>query len=279
MGRVAAYDDAGTGDTPLCGVLSRLFAPLARLCLTNGMLYGEAEELLKRSFVEAAQALQPDLPQHGTVSRVAAATGLNRREVTRLVQERSPRRKPKVSLASEVIARWTALPLYRGEDGTPLPLPRLGEAPSFESLARSISQDLHPRSMLEELLRLGIIRLDEASDQVILTCSEHVPGSRQEELLGFLSDNIGDHLESGVANIVKSGIEHHDQAIFADELSEDSVQALAPLIMQHWHSLRDGLVPVISEMIEADRAAGRPQDRRIRVGMYSFSEAEKELQA
>jgi hypothetical protein len=238
------------------------------------MRYAEAEELLRQSFVHAACDLQPELPRHGMVSRIAATTGINRREVTRLVQAKSPRRAQRPSLAAEVIARWAALPLYRGEDGAPLPLPRQGEAPSFETLARSITQDIHPRSILEELLRLGIVSHNEATDQIMLCCSEHVPGRHQADLLGFLADNIGDHLESGVANILQNGIEHHDQAVFADELSEESLQALAPLIRKHWHSLRDELVPVITGLIASDRAAGRPQAHRVRIGMYSFSEAD-----
>ena len=271
----APHSSGNAEDAPLCGAVERIYQPLARLCLANGMTYAKAEEMLKRSFIQAAQELQPELPERGMVSRLAAATGLNRREVTRLVQAKAPRRKPKISLAAEVIARWTALPLYRGEDGAPLPLKRQGEAPSFESLARSISRDMHPRTFLEELLRLGVVSFDETADCVVLCCSEHVPGRDQAELLGFLADNIGDHLESGVANILQNDIQHHDQAIFADELSAESVQALAPLIRGHWHQLRDELVPVITGLIEADRAAGRPQNQRVRIGLYSFNEAEQ----
>lgn len=266
---IATY---GTTNSPLNRAMERIYQPMARLCLANGKTYAEAEEMLKRSFIQAAQDLQPDLPERGLVSRVSATTGLNRREVTRLVNCKTPRRKPRISLASEAIARWSALPAYRNQDGTPRQLPRTGAAPSFESLARSISQDIHPRSMLEELLRLGIVTVDEQAELVTLCQTEHVPEQDNVEILGFFADNIGDHMESGVANIIKTGIKHHDQAIFADELSVESVKELAPLIRSHWNQLKDSLIPVISDMIEADRAAGRKQDQRVRVGLYSFSE-------
>lgn len=275
-GAMTIDNSSDRGGAFLRGAIERLFSPLARLCLANGMMFATVEDMLKRSFIQAARDLQPGIPQHGMVSRISAATGLNRREVTRLAQEKAPRRSPRPSLAAEVIARWTAEPIYRTADDQASPLKRQGEAPSFESLAKSITRDVHPRSILEELLRLGIVSHDEATDQIVLLCNDYVPGDNQGELLTFLGDNVGDHLESAVANIAKNDIQHHDQAIFADELSSESIKTLAPLIMDHWHQLRDDLVPTITACIEADRQAGRPQDQRIRVGLYSFSEVEAE---
>lgn len=272
---LTAYMGNDTDGTALCQAVERLFSPLARLCLANGMLFEKAEEILKQSFINAAQELQPDLPQHGMISRIATATGLNRREVTRLVHDKARRRPSRKPLAAEVIARWVAESVYRAADGSPLPLNRLGAAPSFESLARSITRDVHSRSILEELLRLGVVRHDQETDQILLLCDEYIPGHDQAEMLSFLGDNVGDHLESAVANLLKDDIQHHEQAVFADELSRESVNSLAPIIMAHWHGLRDDLVPAITACIEADRQAGRPQDQRIRVGLYSFAEAEQ----
>ena len=269
-----AYGSTDTDGAALDRALERLFSPISRLCLENGMMFAKAEEMLKQSFIEAAQTLHPDLPEHGKVSRIAAATGINRREVTRLVRARAPRRIVRLPLASEVIARWTADPVYRDVGGVALPLKRQGEAPSFESLAQAITRDLHPRSILEEMLRLGIVRHDQETDRIFLLCNEYVPGGDAKALLTLLGENVGDHLESAVANLLQDDIQHHEQAVFANELSEESIKAVAPLIMAHWHQLRDDLVPALTELIEADQKAGRPQSQRLRIGLYSFSEAE-----
>ena len=37
--------------------------------------------------------------------------------------------------------------------------------------------------------------------------------------------------------------------------------------------LCDALVPQLKNLIDADDAAGRPQDRRLRVGLYSYSDS------
>ena len=266
-----AYTATGE-ENPLCGAVERLLAPLARLCLANGMKHDTVEELLKQSFIQEAHKLQPDQPQHGVVSRIAAATGIGRREVTRLLKERPGRRSVKIPLASQVIARWSADPAYRANDGSPASLPRQGKQPSFEALARTITRDMHPRSILEELLRLGVVSHDEATEQISLLQTDYIPGSDNAEMLMFLGDNAGDHLASAVANLSEGVIKHHDQAVFADELSEASVKALSPLIIANWERLRDDLVPAITACIEADQKEGRPQDQRLRVGLYSFSE-------
>ncbi len=267
----AAHNIASSEDGILSQTLDRLFVPVTRLCLDHGMTYAAAEEALKRSFVQEAVALHP--AEHGMVSRISAATGINRREVTRLVKAKAPRRSARQPLAAEIIARWTTDKTCRDQDGAPLPLKRQGAAPSFESLAQSVTRDVHPRSLLEELIRLGVVRHDAETDQVQLSRSEYVPEADTGAMLALLADNVGDHLAGAVANVLGDGAQHHEQAVFGDELSEASVKALAPLIMNHWQGLRDALVPAMTGLIEADRQAGRPQDQRVRIGLYSFAES------
>lgn len=268
-----ATSDLTCHNAALTGILNRLLIPLARLCLANGMTFAAAGEILKRAFVQEADALEPGAPEHGMVSRISTATGISRREVTQLTRCKEPDRPAKPPLAAEVFARWTTDAAWRDHDGTPRVLDRQGPAPSFEALAQSISRDVHPRSMLDELIRLGLARHDEESDRVSLTRNDFVPRVDSRQMLGFLGDNVGDHLEAAVANVLHDGGRHFEQAVFADELSAESIEALRPLITAQWQALREAMVPAITAFIEADRAAGRIQDQRTRIGFYSFAEA------
>ncbi len=260
-------------DEALAEALRRLLAPLSRLCLAKGVTFAAAEELLKQSFVQEADSLQPDAPEHGKVSRISTVTGINRREVTRLTRSGSSAKPAKHPLAAELFARWTTDPAYKDRDGAPLALKRQGPAPSFEMLAQSITRDVHPRSMLDELVRLGIARYDEGADSVSLLRNDFVPGSGSPEMVAFLGDNVGDHLEAAVANILQDGCKHHEQAVFADELSAESIAQLLPLVAGQWKNLREAMVPAITGLIDADKSAGRRQDQRLRIGLYSFTEA------
>ena len=265
-------DSTSNQDSVIAKILGRILAPLARLCLANGITFSTVEEMLKRVFVQEANALQPGMPMHGTVSRISTSTGLTRREVTRLLNSDVPVRPAKPPIASEIFARWTTDPAWRAHDGKPLVIKRQGTAPSFEVLAQSITRDIHPRSMLEELVRIGLAHYDENLDCVSLTHDDFVPGGDSRQMLNFLSDNVGDHLDAAVANVLSDVSRHHEQAIFADELSVESLEALRPLVAAHWVALRDAMVPAITNLIESDRLAGNVQDQRMRIGLYAFDE-------
>jgi len=187
-----------------------------------------------------------------------------------------PIRRPKPSIAAELFARWSSDPAYRGEDYKPATIRRLGASPSFEALAGSVTLDLHYRSILDEMIRLGIVLYNEGNDTVSLARSEFVPIGDENQMLDFLSDNAGDHLAASVQNVLGNGDRHLEQAVFADELSGESVEKLKKMAAEEWKKIRSFFVAEILSMIESDRAAGRLQDQRIRIGIYTFNEpAEK----
>src|SRR5512138_140954 len=137
--------------------LRQVIAPLAELAVQNGLPYATVEEIVRRAFVAAADAAYRDLLPHRKVSRVSITTGINRREVARLLtvirDVEASQQWPRRSAASELFAHWVSDARYRDAQGRPRVLRRQGRAPSFESLARAITRDVHPRSILEELVR------------------------------------------------------------------------------------------------------------------------------
>jgi hypothetical protein len=264
-----AEDDAARA---ALGVLLR---PLARLAVAQGVPFAAVEDALKRAFVEAAQQalLAAGLPEHRLVSRISTSTGINRREVTRLTQSQPGQVAPVGgSPASEVFMRWVTDPSLRSAHGELKPLKRQGPAPSFEALARSVTQDVHPRSLLEELCRLGMARLDDEGETVSLLREAFVPGGDQRHMLAFLADNVGDHLNGAVSNVLGDARPHFDQAVFADELSSESLDVVRQFVASQWKRLLSEAVPLLEQCIEADRQAARPQDQRVRIGLYSHDD-------
>lgn len=258
--------------TALLSAFRQLLKPLAELAVSRGLPYLALDELLRQALVDAAGAQQANGPAHGKVSRISTATGLSRREVGRLLETATAPCAPPRWLAGEVFARWTNDPDYAPE-GQPCPLPRQGPAPSFDALAQSVTRDVHPRSLLEELCRLGLAEVSPEGDQVRLLREAFVPRTDFTRMVGLLSENVGDHLAGATANVLGSGDAHFEQAVFADELSETSVQALRPVISAQWHALQQSLVPTLERLIAEDEAAGRPQDQRVRIGFYSYAAA------
>ena len=80
------------GEHPaLLDAVRQLLRPLARLAVARGLTHATVDEMLRAAFVEEAFAAYPQLLEHRRVSRISAATGINRREVTRLVEARQRR--------------------------------------------------------------------------------------------------------------------------------------------------------------------------------------------
>ena len=256
----------------LSEALLAVLRPLARLAVAQGLPFATVEELLKRSVVQAAREAQPDPTAQRMVSRISTATGINRREVTRLC-ESEPRATPRPrSLVTEVFAHWTTAREYRDRRGAPRVLPRQGKGVSFEALAQSVTRDVHPRSLLDELLRLGLATHDTERDTVTLQRDAFVPRGDAMRMLGFLGDNVGDHLSAAVHNVLTDDQRHFEQAVFADELSGESLQQVRVLVRTQWQALIEAMVPRLEKMIADDLASDRVRDQRVRIGLYTYNE-------
>ena len=262
-----ADDDA---ERALRDALRALMGPLATLCVARGLPFAAAEQLLKQAFVHAADQAHPAVLPHRKVSRISTVTGINRREVTRLVQSGRHDAGPARTPAAELFARWVTDRSYCQPDGQPKVLPRIGPAPSFESLAQAVTRDVHPRSLLDELLRLELARLDD-DDRVSLVRDAFVPRGDLVRMLGFVGDNVGDHLSSAVHNALRNDRRHLEQAMFADGVPQAALPELGERVRRHWQDLVGALVPHLQSLV--DTAATADDACRVRIGLYSFDDA------
>jgi Family of unknown function (DUF6502) len=266
-GRLHAHSLDQTG---VLSALAALIEPMATLAVAHGTPLAAVQDLVKMAFVDAAQREHPTLHAHGMVSRISTVTGLNRREVARIIQlDRSvapTRRSP----ASQVLTRWQSDPALKNSAGEHLALPRQGPAPSFEALVHTVTRDVHPRSLLDELCRLGLARLED--DTVYLTGREFVPQGDDGRMLAYLGNNVGDHLRAAVANVISEKPSHFEQAVSADGLSPQSLEEFNLIVRTQWQTLLAATAPALQKMIDADEAAGRPQGGRVRLGLYSYKE-------
>lgn len=267
-----ALPGSSAEEQALQDAVAGLMAAIAHLAVARGLPYAIVDEMLKRAFVQAADAAHPGLLPHRKVSRISTATGINRREVTRLMQpDEAPRSRGR-SLAAEVFTHWRTQRPYRTVTGEPLVLPRQGPEPSFETLAQVVTRDVHPRSLLDELCRLGMANWDAESDTVSLSFEVFVPRGDRVRMLGFLGDNVGDHLRAAVANVLGEGPMQFEQAIFASGLSWESIESMRPVISAQWQALLAALVPALEARVAADAERQPVPEGRLRVGLYTYRE-------
>ncbi|HET9821329.1 MAG TPA: DUF6502 family protein [Burkholderiaceae bacterium] len=274
MTRPGAPPDAALQEA-LRAAFERVLAPLAQLAVARGVPFAAIDAILRAAFVAAAHAAHPGLPPHRRVSRVSATTGLNRREVTRLLAAEAERGEPVPpprTPAAMVFAHWRSQPRWRTRSGAPRVLARSGPAPSFEALAQEVTRDVHPRALLEELLRLQLAVHDPVRDTVALTQDAFVPRGDDARKAGWLGANVGDHLAAAAANVQGRDPGHFEQAIAADGLTAEAVAQVRARLAAHWRQLTDELVPLLEEAVadaEARGHAAKPA-HRLRIGLFSF---------
>jgi hypothetical protein len=140
--------------------------------------------------------------------------------------------------------------------------------PSFEQLVQSVTKDLHPRALLDELVRLGVVR--EAQGQVTLSRQAFVPDARSMEAAQMLSQSVADHVAAGVHNLSgPPGRTFLEQSVFADGLTDASIRLLEQQANALWREVLATMVAQAQPLCDQDEALGG--NRRLRLGMYCFS--------
>lgn len=257
---------------PVLGVALRVMAPLVRWLLRSGVGYTEFSAALKPVFLAEARLESERTGGKQTDSALSLLSGLHRKDIRKAAQDAAAPATVvaaatiKASLPSQVVARWLA----GGLSGS---LALSGDN-SFESLVRSVSSDVHPRAVQQELVRLGVARLD--GERLELVRTAFMPNAAGQEARDLLAASVADHLSAGVHNLTDGGTRKYlEQAVFADGLSAESVSKLEQLANQLWNDVMTRMVQAAIPLCEHDEPLGGAH--RLRLGMFCFAQAPQTL--
>lgn len=246
--------------------------PLVAWLIRSGVGYTEFVAALKPVFLAQAQEELVRQGEKLTDSAVSLRSGLHRKDVrgfretavasmAQVKADGSAWGKP--SASNQVATRWLCDAQY------PDRLPLTGEGPTFDALARATSKDVHPRAVLQDLVRLGVVV--EEDGHVKLLRHAFVPDAQHQEARQLMAGSVADHLQAGVHNLSKPSRQKFlEQSVFADGLSEASVQKLNLLANELWAEVLQRMVQAATPLCEQD--AGHPQPHRFRLGLFSFGE-------
>lgn len=260
--------------------LRRLLRPLVRLLIQRGLTFPVLADLLRTLYVEVAAHDLLAEPKARTDSRISVLTGVHRKEIRRLRTGAVPDETPpvRVTLGSQLIARWLASPGYADAAGLPCPLPRLAGAPgtpSFEALVRSVTRDVRPRAVLEDWISQGLVTLDEA-DRVHLNRSAFIPPPGSEEQLFYFARNLHDHLAAATANVQAEDAPFLDRSVHYDRLSPAAAAQLEALARERARRLLVSVNQAAQALADADDRLPHPPGmrRRVNLGIYLYAEDE-----
>lgn len=253
----------------------RAMAPLVEMLLRDGVTHPQLVAALKKTFLDAA----PRVLESGNIkvndSRLSTLTGIHRKDVRQWREVGEPKPPTKsLSVAMAVFTRWVDDPEYCDKKGRPRALARTGGAGSFEALATSVSRDVHPQTILQEMIRLGMVeRVGDGTttddDKFCPRMDAFVPESGSSELFQVFADNVADHVAAASSNLYRSTPPMLEQSVFADCLSSASVSAMDDLARQIWMRAFHEIVREATSMCERD--SGSPDaNQRVRIGMYMY---------
>ena len=148
---------------PVLKALANALLPAVRVFQMGGFGVGEFEVAARLAFVQAAAVQGRTKGGRTNVSRMAAMTGLTRKEVRQLLQILEAKGRLVAPSASRqrtarVLEAWRTDPLYLDDRGRPRVLSVAGAGPSFRTLVRSYAGDVTPTAVLRELERTGAVR-------------------------------------------------------------------------------------------------------------------------
>jgi hypothetical protein len=251
-----------------------VLAPLVRWLLRSGVNYVAVSQALKTVFLDEGRRELARTGGKMTDSALSVLSGVHRKDVRALESASQARGEAVVTPAARVVARWLTAPAYRDPGSSPQKLlerlPRSGAAPSFESLAREVSNDVHPRTLLEEMIRLGVVTVE--GEYVALALDQFNPDVNDPGPVAMLAGNAADHLAAAVHNLtVAEGPRFLEQSVFAQGLSETSVNELGALARELWRPALQSMVEAASERVRVDKPVERTP-MRMRFGVYYYFE-------
>jgi hypothetical protein len=255
-----------------------LLKPLVRLLLRHGVAYPAFATALKPVFIQAAH---DELKSEGrplTDSAVSLLSGVHRRDVRNLTRLYTPPNQASLApmnMATQVVAHWLSRPQYQDADGNTLPLTRTAPAGGFDALVNSISTDVRPRAVLEEMLRLGIVQETELG--ISLLEAGFAPRQGLAEMAQLLQANAHDHLAAATDNLDK-GSNFLEQSIFVDQITQQSALRLHAISAKAWRTAFKTVMLEAAKRFEDDKAHAKPEERTHRARFGSYFYAQKESQ-
>ena len=253
--------------------------PVVRLLIARGVQLPAVTALLKQVYVDVATSEFRIDDKPPTDSRVSVLTGVHRRDVRSIRTAGAPSSARAImSLSATVIGRWLGDPAYTDAQKQPRALHRLadGGSPNFENLFRDISKDVHPRTVLDDLIAQKLVDWDQDSDVVRLKSHAFVPNTQGEGLMRFFEMNLHDHLAAAVDNLLNDDNKRRflERAVYYNRLGAASVDQIETEARELGEQVLNDLNSKALRLQKAD-AGDEGATERFRFGLFFYREDDR----
>jgi hypothetical protein len=211
-----------------------MILPAVRMCVRHSVSIQEAIEILKSAFVQAAHEDFKRTGQEANISRVSAAIGLHRRDVTRLTNDSGTKTDP-LNFVVRVTGHWQSDARFSNRGRARL-LTCDGPDSQFSKLIQSISKDLKPVTILFELERIGLVK--RRGNRVKLMRRAFVPTGDAEALIQLLARDAAQLIAAVEENAFgKLEIPNVHARTHYDRVVKDAVPAIREWLLREGSAL------------------------------------------
>jgi hypothetical protein len=151
--------------------LTKLLRPLSAFAFDCGLSIGEVNLILRTAAAQSAAVRQLENSNRVNISGISALTGIPRGEVSRILNCSGSLTTGAIqgrqNITGRILSAWYCDPRYLTADRRPRNLKIFGSGPTFESLVKAHGQGIPIRAILDELERVGAVRLLASSQKIL----------------------------------------------------------------------------------------------------------------
>lgn len=272
--KMATADKSTQG--ALHSAVMHLLRPLVRILLNHGVPFATFAEIARWVYVEVADKEFGIEGRKQTDSRISIITGLTRKDVARVKAVEKPEDRASAlsyNRAARVVSAWARDYPMEGTASGVAPLPLEGSRRSLADLVRRHSGDMPVRAVVDELLRVGAIRLRDSGEAELLH-RHYLPPQGERRKLVYLGDDVADLIATIGHNLAaKPADTMFQRKVFYDNVPLEHLPAVRAAARKRGEAAIDALV---GEMAAHDRDANPKvagtERYRAMVGIYYHEE-------
>jgi hypothetical protein len=254
--------------------IRHVMRPVIRLMMRHGIVLQTFNELAKSVFTEEAEKEITSMGGPATDMQISLMTGIHRKEVKRFRDDGydSFMLSPTLCTGADVVTLWLTDKRFLSARREPRPLTiRRGESvDSFATLVRSVDPELRPNAVLAEMMRLGVVQLDDEWAKLVVDA--FVPQKGFDDRVQYLAENGHDFLATVVHNVGQQGTPMLEQSLSANGLSVESAKELERTARNLWKLVMQQVMERAIELEARDKVAGEV-NTRVNFGVYFYNES------
>ena len=253
----------------LINSLRLLIRPLMRFCLRHDFKIQEIVETCKIELLLEARSELESKGDEVTQSRLSIMTGLQRKDVARLIKIKKIDSTP--SLPTRVLGLWTSSKRYIDNNSNP----RILKIEEFYGLVSLVSKDLNPRTVLDELNRTGSIKITDENVEVIR--STFIPKGNFEAGFKIAANDLGNLIDAVDQNLLgkdESALPHHHLRTEFDRIRPESLEEIKKWLLIQGKEFHLKVRSYLSQFDQDINPQASSENKECRVSITSFTLSE-----